>query len=74
MISQTILHRITVPVMVHAFNRTALMRLMVAGHVTFIQRNGSEPAAMRSIGHMATQRLLLRTGDCIIRHGRKYPL
>lgn len=71
MVPRSIIHRVTTPVVVHAFNRLWLMERMRRGEVPFVQRGGDNQR-MRSINHLAVQNLSLRPGDCVVRHGNKY--
>ena len=72
MVPRSIIHRLTVPVVVHPYNRAWLLRCLQQGQITFIQRAGT--ARMRSINHLAIQNLSLGDGDCILRRGNKYVL
>ena len=71
MIPRSIALRLTSPIVVQAFNRATLERLMRRGEVLFVQRAG---AKLRSINHLAIQNLVLADGDCLVRRGCKHPL
>ena len=86
MVPRSVVHRLTVPMVVHSFNRAFLMQLMRQGQVHFnrgfahhgptepMQRANDRGHNMRSISHLAMQNLTLREGDCILRHNLRYRL
>ena len=74
MVPRVVLHRITHPVVVHAFNLAKMKQQLRQGEILFVQRaGGNQTQRMRSISHLAIQNLVLSPGDCILRHGSKFP-
>ena len=73
MVPRVVVHRITRPVVVCAYNMRTIEERLQRGEVLFVHRAGNGAhQRMRSINHLAIQNLVIGPGDCILRHGIKY--
>lgn len=71
LVPRHIVHRLTYPLVVHAYNAAEITARMRAGGVLFLQRAGQ---ATRAIHHIAAQLYVPEEGDRLLRRGNKYPI